>query len=190
MQFVVITNGTCFGLYLFMIFSLKPTSHLSKKHECHLLMQIFLPEREIFFFLFYTFRVTGHQICDGSEIYFFLNLSSFEIFLNINSYLKYQICEDFEIYSLSKHWLFTMFLNRNSHVKYPVLLTFYCFTVDLVFIEIQVNLLVQFIQNFWIFHFFLCCVSLKSSLLVLPLVYHEGFIFHLCDFFFREFQIH
>lgn len=152
-----------------------------------------LPHADVFsregtlFFLFYTFMVTGHQICESSEIYFFfLNLSSFEIFLNINSYLKYQICEDFEIYSLSKHWLFTMFLNRNSHV----LLTFYCFIVDLVCIEIQVNLLVQFIQNFWIFHFFLYCVSLKSSLLVFPLVYHEGFIFHLCGFFFREFQIH
>lgn len=70
-QFVVITNGTCFDLYLFMIFNLKPTSHLSKKHECHFLMRIFLPEREIFFFLFYTFRVTGHQICESSEIYFF-----------------------------------------------------------------------------------------------------------------------
>lgn len=138
-QFVVITNGTCFGLYLFMIFNLKPASHLFKKHECHFLMRIFFPERELFFFLFYTFMVTGHQIRESSEIYFFfLNLSSFEIFLNINSYLKYQICEDFEIYSLSKHWLFTMFLNRNSHV----LLTFYCFTVDLVCIEIQVNLLV------------------------------------------------
>lgn len=73
--------------------------------------------KSFFFFLFYTFRVTGHQICESSEIYFFSKPKQF-----------WDLSEHKFIFEISDLWGFwNLFFVKTLAIYYVSEQKFTCF---------------------------------------------------------------